>query len=112
MQKLDCSKRIDALEGKVKKLEQKLSSMKYYGNSRNVEPVEKHILSAKEAAAYLGMGKDGLRGLTFKKQIPYYRPNGKNIYFDVKDLDAWLMRNRQEAMLDTGTSTDIQPDTQ
>ncbi len=98
MQDMDCEQRLEALEGKMKKLEQKLSSMRYYSKSRQVEPVEKHILSAKEAAAYLGIGVDGLRGLTFKKQISYYRPNGKNIYFDVKDLDAWLTRNRHNAV--------------
>ena len=42
------------------------------------------------------MTLDGLRGLTYKKLIPYYKPNGKNMYFEVDELVAWQKKNHFE----------------
>ena len=39
---------------------------------------------------------DGLRGLTHKKLISYYKPNGKNMYFDTDELVAWQKKNHFE----------------
>ena len=44
------------------------------------------------------MTVDGLRGLTYKKLISYYKPNGKNIYFDVDELVAWQKKNHFEPL--------------
>lgn len=52
-------------------------------------------LSMSEACAYLHYSKSYLYKLTCKKQIPYYKPNGKMIFFKKSDLDAWLFRFRQ-----------------
>ena len=56
----------------------------------------KRMLNTEEAASFLGMTIDGLRGLTSKKLIPFYKPNGKNIYFDVDELVAWQKKNHFE----------------
>ena len=56
----------------------------------------KPMLNTEEAASFLGMTVDGLRGLTCKKLIPFYKPNGKNIYFDVDELVAWQKKNHFE----------------
>ena len=32
--------------------------------------------------------------LTCSKQIPFYRPNGKLVYFDRHELEGWLKQNR------------------
>lgn len=56
----------------------------------------KRMLSTEEAAAFLGMTVDGLRGLTYKRLIPYYKPNGKNMYFDVDELVSWQKKNHFE----------------
>ena len=58
----------------------------------------KRMLNTEEAASFLGMTVDGLRGLTSKKLIPFYKPNGKNIYFDVDELVAWQKKNHFEPM--------------
>lgn len=53
----------------------------------------KEVLTASEASAYLGMSESYLYKLTSSKQIPYYKPNGKLIYFNRKELCAWAMQN-------------------
>jgi excisionase family DNA binding protein len=42
--------------------------------------------------------KSHLYQLTCKNQIPHYKPGGKRIYFDKKDLDAYVRRNRIESI--------------
>lgn len=68
---------------------------------KKLEELEKlTLLSAKEmftideASKYLGMSKDYLYIMTCKKQIPYYKPNGKRLYFKKAELNEWLQRNR------------------
>lgn len=61
-------------------------------------PVAKRMLTYEEAASFLGMTVDGLRGLTYRKLVPYYKPNGKNVYFDVDELVAWQKRHHFEPM--------------
>ena len=60
---------------------------------KNIESVlssgQKPSLSTEEAAAYLGITVKSLQTLTHKKQIPYYKPNGKMLYFDRGELDEW-----------------------
>lgn len=52
-------------------------------------------LSFPEAAEYLNVSKSHLYKLTHKNQIPFFKPNGKMIYFLKSDLRKWLLRNRQ-----------------
>lgn len=55
----------------------------------------KAILTVNEAAAYLGISKNYLYKLTMRKEIPYYRPTGKIIYFDRKELEEWIKANNR-----------------
>ena len=52
------------------------------------------MLTIDEAAAFAGLKKSYIYQLTCGKKIPYYRPNGGGIYFDKKELETWLKRNR------------------
>lgn len=54
----------------------------------------KEVLTANEASELLGIAKSYLYKLTYRHEIPYYRPNGKLIYFERTDLMAWMRRNR------------------
>lgn len=56
--------------------------------------LNKEILTAEETADFLGISKNYLYKLTHRHEIPYYRPNGKLIYFEQADLMAWMRRNR------------------
>ncbi len=46
-----------------------------------------------DAAKYLTISKSYLYKLTCKNAIPFYKPNGKKIYFSKSELDKWIMRN-------------------
>ncbi len=54
-------------------------------------------LSFLEACKYTGLSKSYMYKLTFKGEIPHYKPNGKMIYFTKQDLDNFLLRNRVES---------------
>ena len=55
---------------------------------------KKKPLCFQEAATYLNVSKSYLYKLTCFNKIPYYKPNGKKIYFSKSDLDKWILRNR------------------
>lgn len=52
------------------------------------------FLSLKEAAEYMYLAKATLYKMTMKKTIPFYKPNGRRVYFLIEDLDNFIMRNR------------------
>ena len=52
--------------------------------------------TVREAAIYLGISNRMIYFLTHTRAIPYTKPGGKIIYFDKKDLDEYLERNRVE----------------
>lgn len=54
----------------------------------NIIPISRRFLTRKEAAEYLG---HTIEKLCFKRKIRYYRPTGKQSYFDVGDLDKYVM---------------------
>lgn len=54
----------------------------------------KNMFGLEEASLFLNMSRSFLYKLTYKHEIPYYRPNGKQIYFDRKELEDWMRRNR------------------
>ncbi|NTU73212.1 helix-turn-helix domain-containing protein [Candidatus Roizmanbacteria bacterium] len=55
---------------------------------------EKDILNMDDLSVYTGFSKDYLYKLTSGKSIPYYKPEGKMIFFKKTEVDAWLLRNR------------------
>ncbi len=93
MRSRNMEEKISAIEKRVGKVEKTLSALP-------AEPVKKVMLTTEEAARYLGLTVDGLRNLTHRKMIPFYKPNGKNMYFDPDELVAWMRRNHFEPMYD------------
>lgn len=45
------------------------------------------------AKTYLGVSSSFLYKLTCSGQIRHYKPSGKLIFFEKKDLDNWLLKN-------------------
>ena len=41
-----------------------------------------------------GMSKSHIYKLTSANQIPHYKPNGKHLYFDRAEVEAWMKRGR------------------
>ena len=56
----------------------------------------KSVLTFQEACDYTGFSPSYLYKLTSSKSIPHYKPNGKMVFFDRLELEAWLKSNRVE----------------
>ena len=54
----------------------------------------KNVLTLEDVALLTGLSKSHLYRLTCTHQIPYYKPNGKQIYFDRAEIESWMNQNR------------------
>ncbi len=57
---------------------------------------QKPVINFDELVAYTGLSASYLYKLTSKGDIPFYRPNGKQLYFNKTEIDTWLLRNRSK----------------
>lgn len=69
--------------------------------SKQLDVIEKLLrsqedqpLSAEQAAKYLDVTISYLYKLTSSNSLPFFKPNGKKIYFRKQDLDKWVFRKR------------------
>ena len=51
------------------------------------------VLSFDEASKFLNLSKSYLYKLTSGNLIPHYKPQGKMLYFEKAELEAWLRQN-------------------
>lgn len=63
-------------------------------NIENLLLSQKTVLTFEETAQYTGLSKSYLYKLTSGGGIPFYKPQGKHIFFNKEELDKWLLRNR------------------
>lgn len=75
------------------KIFQKIKELKDQIESLSLSTID--ILTLEEAVTYLQVSKSYLYKLTFKKEIPFYKPSGKLIYFKKSELDEWIFKNRE-----------------
>lgn len=57
---------------------------------------QKSVLSFEDLVEYTGLSRSYLYKLTSRGEIPFYRPNGKQLYFNKEEIDKWLLRNRSK----------------
>ena len=55
--------------------------------------INKNVLSFEEASRFLNLSKSYLYKLTSGNLIPHYKPQGKMLYFEKTELEAWLRQN-------------------
>lgn len=67
---------------------------------RNALLAQKEVLTLEEVAQYTGLKKSYLYKLTAAKEIPHYKPNGKNCFFRRTELEDWLTTNPVATMED------------
>ena len=60
----------------------------------NLLNVAKEVLTLEEAAVFMGVSKSSLYKMTHKHELPFYRPNGKLIYFEKAELLKWMRQVR------------------
>ena len=77
----ELAKYVAELEKRVRNLEDKFDS-------------GKEVLTLQEAAQYMGIARSSLYKMTSNQAIPFYRPNGKLIFFDKDDILTWIRKNR------------------
>lgn len=73
---------------------------------RELSLLKKDVLTIIEAAEYLEISQSHLYKLTSTGSIPYYKPNGKKVYFNRPELDKWLLTNRQTTKADIERQAD------
>lgn len=54
----------------------------------------KSVLNLDEVVLLTGYSKQHLYTLACNKQIPYYKPNGKNLFFKKDEVEEWLTRGK------------------
>ena len=54
----------------------------------------KEVLTVEEASCFMDIARSSLYKMTSDRSIPFYRPNGKMIYFEKADILAWIRQNR------------------
>lgn len=105
----DCMKQIDNLTlcmtkekplERIRALEQKINEVEKISNLEDaINQIKKElwstkeVLSSSEVCAFLGISESYLYRLTSLKQIPHYKPNGKMIFFNRKEICEWILRN-------------------
>lgn len=67
----------EVLEERLKKIENSLY-------------ITKEMLTTTELAEYLGVSQSQIYKLTMNMEIPHYKPKGKTIYFDRKEIVRWM----------------------
>ena len=77
----ELAKYVAELEKRVRNIEDKFDS-------------GKEVLTLQEAAQYMGIARSSLYKMTSNQTIPFYRPNGKLIFFEKDDILSWIRRNR------------------
>lgn len=77
----ELAKYVAELEKRVRNLEDKFDS-------------GKEVLTLQEAAQYMGIARSSHYKMTSNQTIPFYRPNGKLIFFEKDDILSWIRRNR------------------
>ncbi len=55
------------------------------------------LLKTKDAAAYLGLEPGTLENWRYKSQGPPVIHLGKNVRYDIQDLDAWIEAQKKVA---------------
>lgn len=61
----------------------------------NLRLLNKPVLTIDEACAHLGISKSCMYKKTSDNKIPFYKPQGKKLYFKRDELDMWMLKNRQ-----------------
>lgn len=54
----------------------------------------KEVLTIDEVSKYMGLKKSTLYRLTMNREIPCYKPTGRTVYFNRRELEEWLQSNR------------------
>jgi excisionase family DNA binding protein len=55
---------------------------------------QKEFLTVEDVTVYLQLSKSCLFKMTSNKEIPFYKPGGKKLYFKRSELDEWVFSSK------------------
>ena len=76
------------LQRQIEELQKRMDAME------DILDNAKEVLSVEEAARFMDIARSSLYKMTSDRSIPFYRPNGKMIYFEKVDILEWIRKNR------------------
>lgn len=76
----------------MENIQEKLDELKELIITQSIS--QKEILTLKEAAEYLNLSASALYKMTSNKEIPFYCPGGKKIYFMREELKNWVLSGK------------------
>ena len=91
-------KRIDRIEKCLELLEMETKELKSVDPGMRFKSIEetlystKEILSMKDVCHYLDISQSMLYKLTCNGEIPHFKPRGKTIFFEKKELIKWIKK--------------------
>ena len=107
------AKRIELLEMQVKELttvEPEVINNRLKSIEENLYTT-KEILNMKEVCQYLNISQSLLYKLTCSGEIPHFKPRGKMIFFEKKELIEWIKKsNLLSSEITKGSSKTISND--
>ena len=66
----------------------------------------KEVLNLDEAAKFMGISRSTLYKMTHEQTIPFYKPNGKMVFFEKADLLTWIRQNRYSSKAEISEEAD------
>lgn len=76
----------------MENIQEKLNELKRLIITQGIS--QKEVLTLEETAEYLSLSKSAIYKLTSNGSIPFYRPNGKKLYFKRSELDNWIFESK------------------
>ncbi|CAA0253127.1 DNA-binding protein [Tenacibaculum maritimum] len=73
-------------------IQKEIKELKKLLLAQNIQ--QKEILTVDDAIIYLQLSKSCLHKMTSNKEIPFYKPGGKKIYFKKSELDEWVFNGK------------------
>ena len=64
-------------------------------NNDNFKGKDDIMYNTTEACEFLNISKSTIYKMTSSKSVPFYKPNGKNMYFKKVELEEYLTKKRQ-----------------
>ena len=89
-------KEIEQLEKRIDRIEKCLELLEM--ETKELKTIEetlystKEILSMKDVCHYLDISQSMLYKLTCNGEIPHFKPRGKTIFFEKKELIKWIKK--------------------
>lgn len=73
-----------------------MTDQERFDRFENLLLAQKKALTFMQACTYTGFKPSYMYKLTSQGRIPFYKPQGKAIFFDLDELSTWCLSNRNK----------------